>query len=606
MPTTIEFNWPRKQKQESASTLMATLRGKHLAHLAALALPYAGVAVSEVWIVMRLQTIVEQSLGDRSHAEGANAALAGGIGWIFALLLGAIVLARILEAVFAKRTRIALRQEYLKLALHADEGVWRKQSTVSRLNSFIHLLDQAVQGYYVGQYQLLFVVFQILAGVLLAAWVSPYLILIAVVLLILFQVLMGLLFPLVEAALERYIGASNHFIQILREQVLGAQMIRNFCAKNRFYQLFHRKNMDLAQAEVALDRRVAGIQVVSQLLFSLSLFGLVYFLARLVQAGTLAKTDILFIFSSLAVFLIPGFMLIQSLPQIKTAGALLQHLSHSFTEEAIPIVDPDPADASVYLGLRAVSFSYPPTESFEIQKPKGNRGLQTVEEQQPVSIFSEQSISIRKNEKVLLIGPSGSGKSTLLRLFARFLRTGDGLVLLKGQNILAWDEAKIRETIQYLEQEVFLLDATLRENLDPAGVHSDREILECMQALGLNSLLSSAGNTNGDSSNVLDGRKVLDSGINVSGGERTRIALARSLLAKPEILLLDEVFAGLDNARAQEIESLLLGIDNCTMIHSSHALFASNLSRYDAVYQIVEGVIHRLSEEEIQNIPVIR
>ncbi|GAB4347641.1 MAG: amino acid ABC transporter ATP-binding/permease protein [Oricola sp.] len=152
-------------------------------------------------------------------------------------------------------------------------------------------------------------------------------------------------------------------------------------------------------------------------------------------------------------------------------------------------------------------------------------------------------LELRRGEIVALAGPSGSGKTTILQLAAGMLAPLGGTVTIFGTETGRWDEPALRETVSFLPQRSALLSGTIRETLALArpGL-DDREAWAVLAAVALAPVIEERGG--------LDSR-LGESGAGLSGGESRRLALARVLLRRPALLLLDEPTEGLDRETAR-------------------------------------------------------
>ncbi|OWV06852.1 ABC transporter ATP-binding protein [Micromonospora wenchangensis] len=158
-----------------------------------------------------------------------------------------------------------------------------------------------------------------------------------------------------------------------------------------------------------------------------------------------------------------------------------------------------------------------------------------------------------------LVGPSGSGKTTVLALIERFAEPHQGRILVDGRPLADWPLAELRATIGYVEQDVAVLAGTLRENVAYATPGAtDEEIRAVLRTTRLGTLLDRLGDD-------LDA-PVRHRGLSLSGGERQRIALARALLRRPRLLLLDEVTSQLDAANEAALREVIQEISRRTTV----------------------------------------
>jgi len=175
-------------------------------------------------------------------------------------------------------------------------------------------------------------------------------------------------------------------------------------------------------------------------------------------------------------------------------------------------------------------------------------------------------VAVPRGTRTALVGPSGAGKSTLLSLVERFHDVTSGAVLLDGVDVRELPRAALRARLGYVEQEAPVLAGTLRENLLLAAPDaSDADLAAVLEAVGLTGLVarSPAG---------LDA-PVGEGGVLLSGGERQRLAISLSLLARPELLLLDEPTASLDARNERALQDALDTVaERTTLLVVAHRL----------------------------------
>ena len=180
----------------------------------------------------------------------------------------------------------------------------------------------------------------------------------------------------------------------------------------------------------------------------------------------------------------------------------------------------------------------------------------------------------------MLVGPSGGGKSTLLRLLRKYFLPQNGEILIDEIPLKDIRKDQYFANIANIEQNVFIFEDTARNNLTLYKEYDEADIERAIEMAGLKEFVS--GLPEG-----LD-TVIYDNGKNISGGERSRIAIARGLLNNAEIMFLDEPFANLDAETAAAIEKNILDLPGVTVINVSHVVFRENQDRYDGRYLVSE------------------
>ncbi|WP_417284029.1 ATP-binding cassette domain-containing protein [Comamonas sp.] len=187
----------------------------------------------------------------------------------------------------------------------------------------------------------------------------------------------------------------------------------------------------------------------------------------------------------------------------------------------------------------------------------------------PLQLLNLPRLEFKSGERVLLLGPVGGGKSTLLKVLAGLYRPSEGRVRLGDADLWEIDPQLVSTQVGYLPQSVQLFKGTLRSNLALSGAVSDSAMLETARALGLDQI--AAGSPQGMDMEISEG------GEGLSGGQRQLVGLARVLMARPRIWLLDEPTASLDGdaeARVwQQLQQLLRPED--ILIVSTHRPMAA-------------------------------
>ncbi len=175
-------------------------------------------------------------------------------------------------------------------------------------------------------------------------------------------------------------------------------------------------------------------------------------------------------------------------------------------------------------------------------------------------LLQNVSLKIEQGELIGIAGPSGSGKSSLFRILNLLQSPTEGTVMYKNKDIRQYNPMQLRRQIGYVLQKPYLFEGTVRDNLEYPYLIWRRDPDEAE----INSYLTRVNLTTG----VLVKR-----GSEMSGGEQQRVAFVRSLLAKPEVLLLDEISAALDEQNTLVLEQLIRkeqAARNITVLFISH------------------------------------
>ena len=379
----------------------------------------------------------------------------------------------------------------------------------------------------------------------------------------------------VQARLDKVLG-------ITRENLSGVRVIRAFCKEDEERREFGERNAALTKLQLMVGRVSAAMNPATYIMINLGIAVLIYVGALRVDSGILTQGQVVALYNYMSQILVELVKLASLIITITKALACAGRVSAALDVESdMHGADtmPKEIDTDEEVRFENVEFGY---------ATGGEPALSGI------------SFSVKKGETMGIIGATGSGKSTLVSLIPRFYDATGGHVYIKGNEVKDYPLGALREMVGMVPQKAVLFKGTIRENLrwgnaDATGEEmeralSDAQALEIVKAKpeGLDS-------------------PVAQNGKNLSGGQRQRLTIARALIKKPEILILDDSASALDYATDLALRRSLaaLSYKPTVFIVSQRA---SSILHADKIAVLDEGKMVGLGthDELMQTCPVYR
>ena len=338
----------------------------------------------------------------------------------------------------------------------------------------------------------------------------------------------------------------------------GMRVVRSFSRQKAELLGFSRNNHLMARQEVFAWWWMRGIDFTWAILIPVASALLLYFgggrvlsdMARL-AAGEITSQQALTL-GDLVMFLAYLVALLGPIASLANSATGLQNQLAGLDRVLDLLNEPtempsQPGAVSVHreqvrgeIVFKDVGFAYPRTDK---TKPDG-----TVEA--PKQVLSGVNLRVNPGEMIALVGPSGAGKTTLCNLVARFYDTTEGAIYLDGRDLRDITVDSYRRLLGVVEQDTFLFDGTIAENIAYGRREATQEQIEdaALQANAHAFIITLDGGYN----SIIGER-----GVKLSGGQRQRITIARAILADPRILILDEATSNLDTESERLIQSSL-------------------------------------------------
>lgn len=358
-----------------------------------------------------------------------------------------------------------------------------------------------------------------------------------------------------------------------RENLTGARVLRAFCKEEDERRLFSERNGELTQSQKFVGRISALMNPLTYVILNAAVIALLYAGAIRVNAGNLSQGNVIALYNLMTQILVELIKLANLIVTVSKAAACGSRIESVLQmESSLELFD----DSSEKDGGRVETIATTSTTatSAESGKTPGGEARQKAGETEaeegarPFVEFDHVSMrykgggenaltdidfSMKRGETVGVIGGTGSGKTTLVNLVPHFYDVTEGSVKVAGKDVRRYDPEKLRGRIGVVPQRAVLFKGTIRDNLrwgNPAA--TDEELLEAARIAQAEQVIKDKGG--------LDAA-VEQGGRNFSGGQRQRLTIARALVRRPEILILDDSASALDYATDAALRHALASLD---------------------------------------------
>lgn len=333
----------------------------------------------------------------------------------------------------------------------------------------------------------------------------------------------------------------DRVMQITRENLTGARVIRAFNREQDEIASFKEEGGLLIRFQIFVGRISALLNPVTYVIVNLAIVVLIYTGAGQVDSGRIPQGEVVALVNYMSQILVELIKLANLIISITKALACAGRISSVFEMES-SIADPGEEKGGQVKEGENPSVSGTPRVSFQ----NVSFSYQGSKEES----LSDISFDAAPGEIIGVIGGTGSGKSTLVNLIPRFYDVTKGQVLVNGTDVRAQSLSKLRGQIGVVPQKAVLFKGTIRDNMRWGKEDaSDQEIEEALETAQALEVVKSK-------ENGLDAM-IFQGGKNLSGGQRQRLTIARALVRKPQILILDDSSSALDFATDARLRKAL-------------------------------------------------
>lgn len=363
------------------------------------------------------------------------------------------------------------------------------------------------------------------------------------------------------AKAEKTVSDKNEtYMSTLKDSLVGFAVVKSFRAEAQMCRIFAESVKEVTKAKTVRKKMSILVSGLSACSGTILQFGIFLIGAYLALSGHGLSAGAVLVFVQLLNFVIaPIGAIPQALAEIKASKALIEKVAVAMESNVRDEGTEHLNHLTDGITVENLSFGYEP------EKP----------------VLENLSFAFKAGKSYAVVGGSGSGKSTLLGLLMASNDSYTGCIRYDHTELRQIKSESLYETVSMVQQNVFIFNASIRDNITMFTDFPQEEVDRAIELSGLSALIAERGE------DYLCG----ENGSGLSGGEKQRISIARSLLKKSGVLLVDEATAALDARTAFQVSNAILDLDGLTRIVVTHALDESLLKRYDFILTLKNGTI---------------
>lgn len=360
---------------------------------------------------------------------------------------------------------------------------------------------------------------------------------------------------------EKEISKKNErFVSIVNELLSGFPVIKSFRAETQASRLFSQRNEQAEEAKKNKRRTEQLISLLANDAGIIAQMGIFLAGAWLAISSKGVTAGVVIVFVQLMNYVLNPISQVPLLwSNRKAAIALMEKLSDALSENVREEGREKLNGFSEKIEVKDLTYGYEP------ESP----------------VLKDLDVQFDAGKSYAIVGGSGSGKSTLLNLLMGSSSNYQGEICIDGVSIKNIESESLYQLMTSVQQNVFVFNDTIRNNVTMFHEFPDKEVTLALERSGLSEFIEKRGEE------FVCG----ENGANLSGGERQRISIARALLRKSPILLVDEATAALDAATARAVSFSILNLVGMTRIVVTHRLEEAILRRYDKILVMKNGTI---------------
>lgn len=435
-----------------------------------------------------------------------------------------------------------------------------KEGTALYVSALTNDCTSIENNYLAATFTLIELLFCFLGALIMMLYYSPMMLVLAVALSFL-PVAVSMMAGNRLTEQEKEISKKNErFVSIVNELLSGFPVIKSFRAETQASRLFSQRNEQAEEAKKNKRRTEQLISLLANDAGIIAQMGIFLAGAWLAISSKGVTAGVVIVFVQLMNYVLNPISQVPLLwSNRKAAIALMEKLSDALSENVREEGREKLNGFSEKIEVKDLTYGYEP------ESP----------------VLKDLDVQFDAGKSYAIVGGSGSGKSTLLNLLMGSSSNYQGEICIDGVSIKNIESESLYQLMTSVQQNVFVFNDTIRNNVTMFHEFPDKEVTLALERSGLSEFIEKRGEE------FVCG----ENGANLSGGERQRISIARALLRKSPILLVDEATAALDAATARAVSFSILNLVGMTRIVVTHRLEEAILRRYDKILVMKNGTI---------------
>lgn len=460
-----------------------------------------------------------------------------------------------------KKAIINYREYYIDKILSLNHTFFKKEDASNLISELTNDVNTIESGYLNSIFSAATNIVYFIGSLIMMIYVSPFLTGI-VVLLILIPAFVSMTTGRTLVPLEKRVSDKNAgLVALIKDSFAGFSVIKSFKAEQEIFSLLAENVTSLENTKSVKNRREIFVNVIGLITSLFAQLGVFFAGVWMVTANKGMDAGTVILFVNLMNFIVTPISALPSIfASIKSSKGLIEKLEKNIKEENN--------------GKRTAECSERLNEGIEINHL--SFGYEKGKE-----VLHDINLRFKPGKSYVIVGNSGSGKSTLLSLLKGSDDNFSGNITFDGTDINNITNSSLFALESDIEQNVFVFDAPIRDNITMFKHFSQEEVDDAVKRSNLEKLFREKG----------DSFKCGENGKYLSGGEKQRISIARAILKKAGIIIADEPWAALDKENAYMISKDLTGIKDSIKIVVSHALDKEILSQFDEIITLHDGKV---------------